>query len=268
MKLVIVSDLHFGFGSNNNPWEQTQMYSGPNDEVLCVLGDCGPIDSLASQYSRFFGWASKKYRHVLFVYGNHEFYSEWSNIQTMDSMKKIMRSIVKPYDNVHILDNSSYVIDDVAFIGATFWTDMNNKHPFACMDAYGINDFHVIYTTKDSVLTPEQSVDFHMKSKSYIRNTMIHHHRRGKKTVVLTHHAPSLLSIHPKYCSGNYARMNPCFSSNCDQLILDGKPVLWAHGHTHTSFDYVIGDTRVICNPHGYGFENYLDFSWGKTIDV
>ena len=27
---------------------------------------------------------------------------------------------------------------------------------------------------------------------------------------------------------------------------------LWIHGHTHESFDYEIGKTRVICNPRGY----------------
>jgi hypothetical protein len=29
-------------------------------------------------------------------------------------------------------------------------------------------------------------------------------------------------------------------------------PVLWVHGHTHTSFDYRVGECRVVCNPRGY----------------
>lgn len=31
-----------------------------------------------------------------------------------------------------------------------------------------------------------------------------------------------------------------------------GRPLLWVHGHTHDSFDYMIGSTRVLCNPRGY----------------
>ena len=27
---------------------------------------------------------------------------------------------------------------------------------------------------------------------------------------------------------------------------------LWVHGHTHSSFDYNIHGTRVVCNPRGY----------------
>jgi hypothetical protein len=31
---------------------------------------------------------------------------------------------------------------------------------------------------------------------------------------------------------------------------------LWTHGHTHHEFEYVIGETKVVCNPRGYiGYE-------------
>jgi hypothetical protein len=31
--------------------------------------------------------------------------------------------------------------------------------------------------------------------------------------------------------------------------ILDNEP---GNGHVHNCFDYMIGDTRVVCNPRGY----------------
>jgi predicted phosphodiesterase len=34
--------------------------------------------------------------------------------------------------------------------------------------------------------------------------------------------------------------------------IIDRGPDLWVHGHTHNSFDYMLGKTRVIVNPYGY----------------
>jgi hypothetical protein len=37
---------------------------------------------------------------------------------------------------------------------------------------------------------------------------------------------------------------------------------LWTHGHTHHKFDYMIGETRIVCNPRGYeGYEDSaIDF--------
>lgn len=68
-------------------------------------------------------------------------------------------------------------------------------------------------------------------------------------TVVITHHAPSRRSIHPRY---DGALLNASFVSNAEHLFDAGPVDLWVHGHTHDSFDYTLGETRVICNPRGY----------------
>lgn len=39
-------------------------------------------------------------------------------------------------------------------------------------------------------------------------------------------------------------------------VIEDGRPALWVHGHTHDSCDYELGATRIVCNPRGYEDEN------------
>ena len=70
-------------------------------------------------------------------------------------------------------------------------------------------------------------------------------------------------SCHEKY-AGN--PLNPYFCNNLDNFILDTKPFLWIHGHTHSEFDYFLGDTRVICNPLGYPGENsYFNV---KVVDI
>ena len=71
----------------------------------------------------------------------------------------------------------------------------------------------------------------------------------GRKTVVMTHHGISPLSIHERYRGDN---LNWAFMSDLSQEILDHGPLLWVHGHTHDSFDYVLGKTRVVVNPYGY----------------
>jgi hypothetical protein len=73
--------------------------------------------------------------------------------------------------------------------------------------------------------------------------------------VVVTHHAPSKLSIKPKYQHDQL--MNGGYSSDLSEFILDHPEIrVWTHGHTHDTFDYTVGDTRVLCNPRGYaGYE-------------
>jgi len=47
--------------------------------------------------------------------------------------------------------------------------------------------------------------------------------------------------------------MNAAFVNSLDEYIIDHPQIkLWAHGHVHDRWDYMIGETRIICNPHGY----------------
>ena len=67
------------------------------------------------------------------------------------------------------------------------------------------------------------------------------------KTIVVTHHAPHPLSIHPRF-AGN--PVNPGFVSDLGPLL--DRADLWLHGHTHDGFDYWVGRCRVLANPAGY----------------
>jgi hypothetical protein len=67
--------------------------------------------------------------------------------------------------------------------------------------------------------------------------------------VVITHHAPSRQSIHPRYVD---SLLNACFVSDAEYLLGADRAQLWIHGHTHDSFDYTCNGTRVVCNPRGY----------------
>ena len=61
--------------------------------------------------------------------------------------------------------------------------------------------------------------------------------------------------------------LSPAFVSNLSEIIDPRQPALWVHGHVHTSFDYRVGATRVLCNPHGYGAEN-PDFDPRLVVEV
>ena len=79
------------------------------------------------------------------------------------------------------------------------------------------------------------------------------------KAVIVGHHAPSSVSVKPRYQGDHY--VNGAYNSDLSEFILDHPQiVLWTHGHTHDGFDYMIGTTRVLCNPRGYdGYEDRAD---------
>ena len=89
-----------------------------------------------------------------------------------------------------------------------------------------------------------------------------------QKFVVVGHHAPSRLSTHRRYRHDTL--MNGAYSSSLDEYIIDHPQIkLWTHGHTHEDFDYVLGSTRIVCNPRGYA--QYEDRAYNfqlKTVEV
>jgi hypothetical protein len=47
--------------------------------------------------------------------------------------------------------------------------------------------------------------------------------------------------------------MNGAYYSELSDFIESHPQILlWTHGHMHDPSDYVIGSTRVVCNPRGY----------------
>jgi calcineurin-like phosphoesterase family protein len=85
----------------------------------------------------------------------------------------------------------------------------------------------------------------------------------SKKNIVVTHFCPSEKSIHEQFKGSS---LNPYFTCNCENLMTEDVN-LWIHGHTHSSFDYMFGSTRVVCNPRGYKDEN-KDFSSTLIVEV
>jgi hypothetical protein len=108
----------------------------------------------------------------------------------------------------------------------------------------------------------EEHKDFLAKFKQITENYPV------QKTVVVGHHAPSRLSTHPKYAHDRI--MNGGYSSYLDYLMLANPQIkLWTHGHTHEDFDYMIGSTRVVCNPRGYdGYEERADRFELKYVEI
>jgi hypothetical protein len=106
-----------------------------------------------------------------------------------------------------------------------------------------------VFNTRTAMFCPEDAVEDHKKMLGFIQSII--EGRNDEKFVVCGHHAPSRLSTHPRYKED--VLMNGGYSSSLDEYIQDHPQIkLWTHGHTHEPFDYMVGETRIVCNPRGY----------------
>jgi hypothetical protein len=299
MKIALASDVHLEFG-------HLELNNVDNADVLVLSGDICVASKFGPNYDRFFQDASRLFKNVVYIMGNHEHYDG-----DFAKSESILRAALERYSNVHFLEKEIVKIDDVTFIGGTLWTDMNKEDPLTMWHvSRRMNDFRIVrnsnrmvvrtvplyelnpdytedgknggkYATKEggglievgqkkkqepSTFCPEDAVPEHKAMVDYIRTVI--EGKFDEKFVVVGHHAPSKQSTHPRYQHDTL--MNGAYSSSLDEFILDHPQIkLWTHGHTHEDFDYMIGTTRVFCNPRGYiNYESKADNWTLKSVEI
>ena len=280
MKIALASDLHLEFQDIN-------LKNTENAEVLILSGDIlvaedlhnhpsvhsnntvnipdlGRRQETALRFRNFLSRCSFQFPHVIYIAGNHEFYhGRWS--ASLDHL----REECAKFPNVYFLERDIKIINEVSFIGATLWTDMNNGDPLtlhAISDM--MNDFRIIRNDEHGYtkLRPAHAMYRHQQTVGYLKAVLPD--MKDKKVVFVGHHGPSSMSTHPRYA--NEYLMNGGYRSDLSELILDNPQiVLWTHGHMHDPFDYMIGTTRVVCNPRGYaGHDPQADVFELKYLDI
>ena len=282
MKIKLVSDLHLEFSDVN-------ITNDNNCDVLILGGDImiaqdlhdhpepantvdqaaiaagtglGRRQQAAQRFRDFFKRCSFQFPHVIYIMGNHEFYNGkfYAGID-------YMREECAKYPNVYMLEQDTKIIDDVVFVGGTLWTNMNRRDPLTMHAIEGMmNDFRIIRNDKRNYATMS-ALDVairHDKTLDYIKLIVQEH--KDKKCVVVGHHSPSFQSVHPMYQAQTL--MNGGYHSDLSEFIIDHPQIkLWTHGHTHHPFDYVIGETRIVCNPRGYENDGYSEQTgWNPNI--
>lgn len=262
MRIAIASDLHLEFAP-------IKLTNTKNAEVLILAGDICTAKHLV-KYLDFFKDCAEQFKHVVYIAGNHEHYNYLFN----DTLKDLKEGLAA-WDNIHVLDNETFELDDKVFIGSTLWTNMNNECPLTMNAAqFAMPDFKIVkyYNGKNYFkYTPAQSVIEHDKSLKYIKRVIANCSDKDyyleRDVIVVSHHAPSKKSIHPRFAYETL--MNGAFHSELDYMMeLSDNIKLWIHGHMHDKFEYKIGITNVVCNPRGYPKEGGHG-SWTlKFIDI
>ena len=285
MKIAVCSDLHLEFG--------TIKLDNPGVDVLILSGDIlverdltifdrrqyemGIMTNRSVEFHDFMQHCSEQFPHVVYVAGNHEHY-HGDFAKTLNELKQKFEYL----PNVHVLDKETFELDDYVFFGGTLWTDMNKEDPLTLYRIrQRMNDFRIVDNSNRVVNFKDQDGKFHTRTARFSSEDAVEDHKLmlqkldevyatldTKKMIVVGHHAPSRQSTHPKYADEHL--MNGGYSSELSDFILDRPKIkLWTHGHTHELFDYMIGSTRVVCNPRGYeGYEEMADLFELKVIEV
>jgi Icc-related predicted phosphoesterase len=85
------------------------------------------------------------------------------------------------------------------------------------------------------------------------------------KTVVVSHHSPGN-ALRRRGRHGD--RVEAAYWANLEHMIgHHNKANLWLHGHVHQNWDYIINETRVVCNPFGY-YENGENGGFDKDLII
>lgn len=247
MFIRVVSDVHLEFGNHRIVEMPTDK-----DTILVIAGDLAILQK-PDTYRDFLENVCNQFHSVIYVYGNHEFY-HGTFTKSSDRFSKHVEHLTNLYHGYEL----DVIIDNVAFVGSILWTNFGNSPIYKIDAKLGMNDFRYIqYLTRK--FTPDDAGNFFDKTLSeHIIPNAKKHLQSDKNVVIISHHAPSFQSIHPRYKNSN---LNYAYASDLEQIILDLKPKYWIHGHVHDTFDYKIDETRIICNPVGYVHERNPNYN-------
>ncbi len=247
MKIGYLSDTHFEFGG----LDILSSLDFPEMDCLALAGDIeNNPDRLLKVIRRFRRRLPKM--PILLVLGNHEYYGH-----KFPSILSTYKDILKKESLVHLLEKEEVRLPEfqkVIFRGATLWTDFaSGTQKETCQ--LEMNDFCLIKQDNKKPITPDI-----LQKEFWDTVTWLDHCNwtdklaAGEKVVVITHTAPSFLSLHPRFAN---SKINGGFCSNLEEYLLQRwKPDVWIHGHVHDPVEYEIGGAKVVCNPWGYPTEN------------
>ena len=260
MKLRVSSDLHIEFYAYEKPVsykgihenEVIPIMEDDAEQTLILAGDITMAKKI-NEYVPFFEGLSKRFKHIIYIMGNHEHY-RFHFLKTLPTIREALRHL----PNIHVLENNEIYLDGVVFFCATLWTNFKEGDTYAMAYAgHGMSDYHVIENGPIDMpsiplrLHPEDTLAAHKETMEKMEKMFKAH--KKEKVVIVTHHLPSALSTAYRYKDDP---LSPAFNSNLDSFIEKYQPAYWIHGHTHLACRYKIGATEVVCNPLSYGKGN------------
>lgn len=252
MNIQYASDLHLEFPENRKFIRDNPLL--PVGDILILAGDIVPFVQI-DQLQDFFNYISDYFQTTWWIPGNHEYYhgdiSEKSG--TLDES-------IRP--NVHLVNNFSTTQDGVRFIFSTLWSMIRPVNQWQIWQ--GLNDFKLISNGR-AKLSVDDFNGLHRDSLDFVSQEL--HSPFEGKTVVTTHHVPTLFHYPEKYILD---KLNEAFAVELQELILDTQPDYWIFGHHHYNQEaFTLGRTQLLTNQVGYvQYKEHLLFQNDKIITI
>jgi predicted phosphodiesterase len=247
MKLQVLSDLHFEVNREFVP----QIH--PDCDVLVLAGDVGIAGrghfktglhriQEAITAARLLNELAAAT--VLFVPGNHEY-----DRQDWDVAHSEIKLLCEQQGFV-FFDHQEIALSGVRLLGITLWSDFGLMGPDMVEKCMSSANRYLLSTGTSRFGAPfkaDQVRDLGLENNAWLTERLAHPPAGIKKTVVITHFAPSGQSADPRY---GIVPGTASFCNNAEVLLSQAD--LWIHGHLHCSVDYKKNGCRVLSNPLGY----------------
>ncbi|MGZ8184220.1 MAG: metallophosphoesterase [Methylobacter sp.] len=242
MRINYFSDIHLEFASLKAP---------DNDaDIIVAAGDIGVG-------TQGVDWLKALNKPVIYVAGNHEFYSQEYQ-QTLQLIRNQCAG-----SNVYFLENDCLIFQGVRFLGSTLWTDLFVEGEKKA-EALGktLNDFRRIQFA-DQPFDAEKFSHLHQHSKAWLEQQLAQPF--SGKTVIITHHAPSQWS----WNDSPHALKKIAYCNDLKPLLHEYEIAVWFHGHVHSRMDYRISGARILSNPRGYaGSKIVPGFDPDRVVEI
>ncbi len=242
MRINYFSDIHLEFGELEKP---------ENDaDLVIAAGDIGV-------YKQGVEWLKSLRKKVVYVAGNHEFYS----CEYKDTIAAIREECEG--SDIVFLENEEWIFQEVRFLGCTMWTDLFSEgDEKAAALGKSLNDFRKISYT-DGAFNQEIFTDLYHRSRFWLTEQL--KKPFAGKTVVITHHAPTEWS----WNDSPTALKKLAYCNDLKELFHEYEISAWFHGHVHSLGDYRISGARILSNPRGYFGRKLVDqFDVNKCVDI
>jgi len=259
----IVSDLHLETYSEDEIPDFLDLVT-PSAENLILAGDICRIEKI-EVLDKFLNDACTLFKRVIYVLGNYEFYAEFeewkraiskgevAGIEYIDLLITI-ENLEKKYHNLHVLNGTSVIIEDVCIAGCTLWSHHIGR----------LNPYKVRINMNGVPIDNKNYLSFHRRDLSFLEEAIGYSQKNKLKLMVITHYAPS------EKCSiGKNRENSSLYYNNLDYLLFSKKVHTWVYGHVHINKDFFSqGGTRLVSNQKGRKGENARGFLKSKIINI
>jgi len=229
--IQVISDLHLEARTDN-------INIPVKSEILFLAGDIGNIQQ--NNYENFICECSKKWKIIISVLGNNEYYSDQ---YSMEELLIKYKKLYSKYDNCYLLERNIVMLGSIKIIGCTSWGTFKKKH-------IGSSPRKIKRRNETGILKPigiEFLTKKHLDDVKWIMKNIDNY----SPTVIITHF--------PLMLENNKVRQEK--HRNEDRSILEefgrecelhsNNKLVCISGHTHYSHNFNRAGVRYISNQIG-----------------